>query len=162
MRLDDLQYVDIDDVTLGKFRLQAGDVLFNRTNSYDLVGKTALFNHPGQFVFASYLVRLRTEPSKLIAEFLNYYLNWDVAQLRMRALASRGVSQSNINATKLKAFEIPFPPLDEQRSIVRMLDAVETKAHAEDQRRSASRGVFGALQAALTSETSATWSTTRG
>lgn len=161
MRLDDLQHVDIDDGTLDKFRLRPGDVLFNRTNSYDLVGKTALFEHPGQFVFASYLVRLQTEPSKLTPEFLNYYLNWDVAQLRMRALASRGVSQSNINATKLKAFEIPFPPLDEQRSIVRMLDAVEVKARAEDQRRNASRRLFSSLQAVLTTD-SATGSAING
>lgn len=152
MQTNDLQYVDINDETLARFRLERGDVVFNRTNSFELVGKTALFDLPGEFVFASYLVRLRTDSGRLLPKFLNYYLNWDAAHARMRTLASRGVSQSNINASKLKAFEIPFPPIDEQRRIIEVLEAAEAKVHAEEARRSADAIVFSALLGSLTSQ----------
>lgn len=151
MRTNDLQYVEIDDATLARFRLSPGDVLFNRTNSFELVGKTALFDLPGEYVFASYLVRLRTNRERLLPEFLNYYLNWDLAQLRLRTLASRGVSQSNISASKLKAFEMPFPPIAEQRQIVDILRAAETKVRAEERRLAADANLFTAVLDALTS-----------
>ncbi|MFX9665250.1 restriction endonuclease subunit S, partial [Acinetobacter baumannii] len=54
----DLKYIDLDRDDFEKFRLRKGNVLFNRTNSYELVGKTAIFNIDGEFVFASYLIRL--------------------------------------------------------------------------------------------------------
>ena len=54
---EDVQYVDLAAAEFAKFRLNSGDLLFNRTNSAELVGKTALFELPGDCVFASYLIR---------------------------------------------------------------------------------------------------------
>jgi type I restriction enzyme S subunit len=101
----DLQYVNLDVQQLERFRLQIGDILFNRTNSFELVGKASLFTPEGDFVFASYLIRVTTDKKRLKPEFLNYYLNWNETQRRLKMLATRGVSQSNISATKLRVFD---------------------------------------------------------
>lgn len=140
-----LQYVDLDDATLVKFRLASGDLLFNRTNSFELVGKTSLFGLNGDFVFASYLVRLRLDGDRLAPRFANFYLNMPATQARMKFLASRGVSQSNINATKLKGFEVPIPPLPEQCEIAAQLAAVDAKLAAEETRRGALDALFQSL-----------------
>jgi len=140
-----LQYVELDDKTVTKFRLAAGDLLFNRTNSFELVGKTSLFELRGDFVFASYIVRLQLDSKRLDPRFANYCLNMPATQARLKFLASRGVSQSNINATKLKGFEIPLPPLPEQREIVAQLSAVDAKLAAEESRRSALVALFQSL-----------------
>ncbi len=68
-----LQFVEISHGEFEKFRVERGDILFNRTNSLDLVGRTAIFNIEGEFVFASYLIRLRTDEKKLNPFFLNCY-----------------------------------------------------------------------------------------
>jgi len=93
-----------------KYKLQPNDVLFNRTNSPELVGKTAIYrgNHPA--IFAGYLIRVR--PYEILnPEYLNYCL----------ASQSDGVSQSNINAQKLAAFEVPLCSPNEQIKIVKII-----------------------------------------
>ena len=92
---DNLQYVNISEKELKKFKVNIGDVIFNRTNSFELVGRTAIFNLAGDYVFASYLIRLITNSEKLYPEFLNLYLNADETQNRLKSIATRGVSQSN-------------------------------------------------------------------
>ena len=71
----ELKYADMSAEVAAEFEVQKGDLLFNRTNSADLVGKVGLFNLDGCFLFASYLVRIQTNRSLLLPEFLNYYLN---------------------------------------------------------------------------------------
>jgi type I restriction enzyme, S subunit len=129
---DDLQFVDLDPQALAAFRLSPGDILFNRTNSFELVGKAALFDLPGEFVFASYLIRLSVDPGGALPDYLNFYLNADRTQERLKLFATRGVSQSNINATKLQSLSVALPPLPEQRAIARALRAVQ---EARDARR---------------------------
>jgi type I restriction enzyme S subunit len=81
--VSDLKYVDLDRHNFAKFSVHKGDVLFNRTNSYELVGKTAIFDLDGDFVFASYLIRIVPDLTRLLPEYLNYYLNWDHTQRRL-------------------------------------------------------------------------------
>ena len=141
----DLQYVDLDEASFNKFRLNGGDILFNRTNSFELVGKTALFCVCDDFVFASYLIRVVPDTAMLVPEYLNYYLNWDTSQTRLKTLASRGVSQSNINATKLKGFSIPLPPLPTQQKIASILSTVDQKIEAEENKKKALDELFRSL-----------------
>jgi type I restriction enzyme S subunit len=141
----DIQFVDLDNATFSRFRLNPGDLLFNRTNSLELVGKTGLFELEGTFVFASYLIRIVPKQECLEGAFLNYYLNWDSSQSRLKGLASRGVSQANISATRLRGFLIPLPPLPEQREIACILQAVDAKIAAEQARRAALEEVFKTL-----------------
>jgi uncharacterized membrane protein HdeD (DUF308 family) len=72
---NDLTYVDLDDAEFNTFKVHKGDILFNRTNSADLVGKVGILDLEGDYVFASYLVRLRADENQILPDFLNYYLN---------------------------------------------------------------------------------------
>jgi type I restriction enzyme S subunit len=139
------QYVDLDEQALTKYRLRKGDLLFNRTNSYDLVGKTGLFDLDGDYVFASYLVRVASDDSRLIPEYANYYLNWAPTQARLKRMASRGVSQSNINASKLKSLLVPLPPLSAQQEVARTLSTVDEKIVAEENRKRTLEVLFKSL-----------------
>lgn len=141
----DLQYVDIDDETADIYRVNQNDVLFNRTNSYELVGRTAIVQQTMNAVFASYLVRVAVDESRVQSGFLNYYLNWDAAQSELKKLASRGVSQANISAGKLKRFPVPVPLLDEQNEIVNILDAIDRKIDLHRRKRAVLEDLFKAL-----------------
>ncbi len=141
----DLQYVNLDNDNLQNFRLNYGDILFNRTNSYELVGKTSLFILDELFVFASYIVRIIPNFDKISPEYLNSYLNWGETQSRLKLLASRGVSQSNINATKLRDFSIPFPSLSIQKQIATILTSIDQKLAAEQSRKEALETIFASL-----------------
>ena len=145
-----VQFVDLDRDQLAKFRLETGDILFNRTNSLALVGKTALFEGDEDTVFASYLVRVRTDRTRLDPHYVNHYLNDAATQSRLKRLASRGVSQSNINASKLRALEIPVPPMAEQLEIVSHLQGVDALLRAEEARMAAAQSALDSLLRSLT------------
>jgi len=140
-----LKYIDLGDETFLKFKLNKGDILFNRTNAPNLVGKTAVFNIDGNYVFASYLIRIVTNHSKISPEYLNYYLNRNFVQKDLKKLASRGVSQSNISATKLITFQIPLPPLPTQQKIASILSAIDAKIEAEENKKKALEELFKSL-----------------
>ncbi len=127
---NDLKYVDLDEREFAEFRLERNDILFNRTNSADLVGKVGIFRLEGDYVFASYLVRLRAHPDKVLPEYLNAYLNSDLGQRRLLAYATPGVSQTNISAGSLKKVLVSTPPLEEQRAIVGVLEQVRSQKRA--------------------------------
>lgn len=118
----DLAYIRLSDEEYDKFRLGPNDLLVNRTNSCELVGKTALFSLLGEYVFASYLVRFRLNAYKVDPKYVEYYFNYHEAKHFLQTLATKGVSQANINPTILKKrFVIPLPPLPEQRAIAAIL-----------------------------------------
>ncbi|MCO5210689.1 MAG: restriction endonuclease subunit S [Caldilinea sp.] len=141
----DLKYVELDDSELSRYRLNVGDILFNRTNSFELVGKTSLFDLSGIFTFASYLVRLVANRSRILPEYLNIVLNYEATQARMKYLATRGVSQSNISPTKLKTLAIPLPLISEQQEIASDLQAIDTKIAAEEDRKTALEALFKSM-----------------
>lgn len=122
-RLDwsDLVYTD-DEREIGKYRLAPGDVLFNRTNSPELVGKTALYSGGRPAVYAGYLIRIRCN-SLIAPEYLTYCLNSPAGRDYCWRVKTDGVSQSNINAKRLGAFTLRLPELDEQAEIVRQVEA---------------------------------------
>jgi type I restriction enzyme S subunit len=118
----DLVYVRLSNDEFEKYRLQKGDLLFNRTNSNELVGKTTLFELDEDFVFASYLIRFKLNPKLVDPRFVSYFFNTDESKDHLRKLASKGVSQSNINPTILKErFFVPVPPLQAQIKIAETL-----------------------------------------
>ncbi|WP_219847150.1 restriction endonuclease subunit S [Burkholderia multivorans] len=116
---------DADEIE--KYRLVAGDVLFNRTNSPELVGKTAVFKGEREAIYAGYLIRVRCS-NRLNPDFLNYCLGSPAGRNYCWRVKSDGVSQSNINAKKLAAFEFELPSIDEQREIVRRVESLFTLA----------------------------------
>jgi|SRR3989344_1160179 len=111
---------DIENLILSK-----GDLLFNRTNSYELVGKTSIFNGSDfdKVTFASYLIRIRVKNEEVIPEYLNYFLNSSYAEILKKDLKSQQVGQANINGTKLKNIVLPLPSLSEQTLIVQEIES---------------------------------------
>lgn len=118
LRLDDLKYAQRDRET-DRLLLQDGDLLFNRTNSPELVGKAAVFHESEPMTFASYLIRVRFAPEVAEPDFVSYWINSAWGRAWAHQVKTDGVSQSNINGTKLGAMPLPLPPLEEQREIVR-------------------------------------------
>lgn len=121
----DLVYTDDQD-EIAKYRLQPGDVLFNRTNSPALVGKTAMFTGEREAIFAGYLIRIHAGPM-LIPEYLTYALNSPDGRAFSWKVKTDGVSQSNISAAKLKEFSFSVPPLEEQQEIVCRIESAFAK-----------------------------------
>ncbi|HLP92215.1 MAG TPA: restriction endonuclease subunit S [Nostocaceae cyanobacterium] len=101
-----------------KYQLFTGDVLFNRTNSPELVGKTAVYKGERPAIFAGYLIRIRCS-ADLIPDYLSYCLNSPAGRDYCRRVKSDAISQSNINAKKLAAFEFELPSIEEQAEIIR-------------------------------------------
>lgn len=112
---------------INKYLLKHNDVLFNRTNSLALVGKTAIYKSEAPAIFAGYLIRIHRKEELLDADYLNYFLNSKVAVDYGKTVVSSSVNQANINGAKLMRYPIPTPSLVEQRSIVRTLDTLSAE-----------------------------------
>ena len=115
----DLVYTsDADDIA--KYALRPGDLIFNRTNSREWVGKVAYYDGSIPAVYAGYLVRFRV--ILINPKYINYAMCTQYERNWCANVKTDGVNQSNINARKLKSFLVPVPPLAEQRRIVDALD----------------------------------------
>ena len=118
---DDLKYTDSVDPYL---LLKAGDLLYNRTNSLDLIGKVGMFigNGDTPVSFASYLVRMRTV-DEVIADYFAYLLNTEGILGLARCNALVAIGQCNLNPTRYGQITIAIPPRAEQAAIVAFLNA---------------------------------------
>ena len=103
---------DRDDIV--KYTLIKNDLLFNRTNSAEWVGKTAIYRGNMPAIYAGYLIRIRTF---INAEYLNVVMNSGYAKSYCNSVKTDGVNQSNINAQKLGNFLVPIPSFGEQHRI---------------------------------------------
>ena len=110
-----------------KYLLKYNDVLFNRTNSPELVGKTAIYKGEMPAIFAGYLIRIHRKENLLDADYLNYYLNSEMAMDYGKTVVISSVNQANINGTKLKTYPIPISSLEEQQIIVNKLETLSTE-----------------------------------
>lgn len=111
---------DEDDIK--KYRLSPGDVLFNRTNSAALVGKTSIYRGEYPAIYAGYIIKLDYDREIVVGEFLNYVMNSVQAKVYCNKVKTDGVNQSNINAKKISAFQFRLPTFSEQQEIVRILN----------------------------------------
>lgn len=96
--------------------LEYNDLLFNRTNSKELVGKTAIYKAEIPAIYAGYLIRVT--PILIDSDYLNYVMQSHFFKKYCLAVKTDAIGQSNINAEKLKRFAFPLPPLAEQKRIV--------------------------------------------
>lgn len=120
-----LKYAKLSADDLNAYRLNEGDILFNRTNSFELVGKSGVFTGlRGDWVFASYLIRLIADRESVLPEFVSTLINSSLGRSFIEANARRAIGQVNINAKQIARFEIPALSLAEQKSFVDKLTEV--------------------------------------
>ena len=100
-----------------KFNLLHNDLLFNRTNSSEWVGKTAIYKGERPAIYAGYIIRLRT--IFVNADYINFVMNSQYHRNWCNDVKTDAVNQSNINAQKLSVFRVPLPPIEEQNRIVK-------------------------------------------
>lgn len=130
---DELKYLPTDHSEFPELHLMAGDMLFNRTNSAELVGKTAVFGGTqAPCSFASYLIRVRLEKGCL-PHYVCNVINSPLGRGWISSVVSQQVGQANVNGSKLKAFAIPLPPLAEQHRIVAEVDRLLSTADETEQ-----------------------------
>jgi len=123
------KYVNIDPKTFLKFKLEKADVLFNRVNSEEFVGRTGIYLLDGEHTFASYLIRIRAK--KYYTNFyITIYLNTKYGKLSLKRVMRRAVNQANINAKELKCLKVPIPSETFQKFIEKLV----LKAYGERQK----------------------------
>ncbi|PJF03345.1 restriction endonuclease subunit S [Acinetobacter seifertii] len=123
--LTDLKYAYLSKKDIESTMLCDGDLLFNRTNSKELVGKCAIWRPvKGTFSFASYLVRLRLK-SEMLPEFLWATLNSAYGKYRLLNSAKQAVSMANVSPTDLGRITVPLPPLSLQNKFAKLVREIE-------------------------------------
>ncbi|MGH7664611.1 MAG: restriction endonuclease subunit S [Gemmatimonadaceae bacterium] len=145
MDFTDLKYMDLPEVRRERYLVRAGDVLFNRTNSADLVGKTAIFRDPRPMAYAGYLIRLRVNGAN-DPEYLAAFLNTGFSKRVLRGMCRSIIGMANINATELQAIRIPQPVFQAQREFSRRVNAVRKLRAIQRASLIEEDGLFAALQ----------------
>ena len=133
--------VDLSMEEFNRYRLDHGDVLFNRTNSHELVGRTGVYKLAGNHVFASYLIRLKTKTDRILPDYLCAFLNAPVGRRQVMRYSTRAVSQTNVSASNLRTVLIPLPPLNYQRRVIEYVDHVREACRAHRQRAKEAAGL---------------------
>ena len=123
--LKDLKYIDISYDEIEKCVVRKGDILFNRTNSIDLVGKTAVFDLPEEMVIAGYIIRVRLNEKKMLPCFLSQYMNLEAIKGKLRSMAKGAVNQANINAQELQSIKVYIPDIELQKQYVEFKKRVD-------------------------------------
>jgi len=155
--------VPADAETIEAYSLKQGDVLFNNTNSTELVGKSALFeSYPEPVVFSNHFTRLRAVEEKLSSSFLALWLQAQWQKRVFENICNRWIGQSAVQKDKLLSLEIPLPPLSEQKRIAAILtkriEAIEqARTATEEQLKAAKLLPFAHLRNVFESDAAKRW-----
>ena len=130
-----LVYIDLDREKFETIRLKKGDILLNRTNSPELVGKISLFEMESECITASYIVAFRLNTNEVHPSFCNLMLNTQLYQAKIKLLATPSISQANINPTTFRnSLDILIPTKSEQRRIAKCMSALGETIFAQTQK----------------------------
>ena len=148
-RLDtaDLKYVELTEQDREKAELLAGDLLFNRTNSKELVGKTGMWDGRFEAVAASYFIRLRVRHERIVPAYLWAFFNTSHMKRVLFRTARGAIGQANINAKELRAFPVAVPPLPLQTAFAEQTQRLETTARTLDIAAAKAEAMAAALSA---------------
>jgi type I restriction enzyme S subunit len=145
MDCEDLKYIDLENKELDKFTVRRGDILFNRTNSAELVGKTAVFDRDEPFAFAGYLVRARVRHG-VSPHYISGYLNSRHGKATLRSMAKSIVGMANINAKEMQGIPILIPDAQTQRAYSDGLSSIETSRCERNRHLNSLNSLFSCLQ----------------
>src|SRR5262249_1608026 len=148
---------------MGRFSLQPDDILFNNTNSAELVGKTALFRgHSEAVVYSNHFTRLRTRPQLATPDYVSRWLlsQWQTGAFSRKC--NRWIGQSAVKNDNLLSLELPLPGLEEQKRIGSLLESqlqeVErARVAAEDQLAAAKSFMSASLRELFSERASSMW-----
>lgn len=150
--ITDLKYIDLNEKEQPKYLAEKGDVLFNRTNSKELVGKTTVFNLDSPMALAGYIIRVRTNKNAN-PYFISGYLNSRHGKLILENMCKNIVGMANINAQELQDIKILIPPIPLQNHFARIIENLESQKQKVRAQRAQSEALFqGLLQRAFRGE----------
>ncbi len=115
--LTDTKTIDVPDEELDKCTVRRGDLLFNRTNSKELVGKTCVYNRDEMMVLAGFVVRVRLN-DRALPEFVSAFMNTDFSKQMLLGMCKAAIGQANINAQELQNIGSYIPPIQIQKDFV--------------------------------------------
>ena len=113
--ISDLKWVELDTKEAQKLDLRDGDLLFNRVNSHELVGKTAAWHEGPGFTFAGYLIRLRIRGDLATGDYVAAAMNMPSMKRRLMAMAKPSINMANISGSDLDRLILPIPPVAAQQ-----------------------------------------------
>jgi type I restriction enzyme S subunit len=156
--LSDLKNIVLDTQDEEKYRLGPGDLLFNRTNSRELVGKTGLWRSEIEAVPASYLIRVRVNRELAIPEYIWAYMNTAFIKQALFEKARRAIGMANINAQELRSLPVMIPDTKMQHAFAQLLADVDHLAESLYRTKEKLDQLFQTLlHRAFCSELTATW-----
>ncbi|MBW1898604.1 MAG: restriction endonuclease subunit S, partial [Deltaproteobacteria bacterium] len=124
--LSDLKYINMDEKEESKYLVKNGDLLFNRTNSKELVGKTAVYNKDEAMAVAGYLIRVRSN-EKSNPNYISAYLNSKHGKATLFGMCKNIIGMANINAQELQDIKILIPPIKLQNKYAKIVEDVYEK-----------------------------------
>ena len=119
-----LKYVDLDEKDRKKYLVYKGEVLFNRTNSKELVGKTAVYKREEPMAYAGYLVKA-TPNNRANGQFIASYMNTKYTKSLLFNMAKNIVGMANINAEEFKNIKVYIPPIEIQNQFAEIVESIE-------------------------------------
>lgn len=144
MNFNSLKYISLSENDKPKYLVRKGDILFNRTNSKELVGKTGLFNKNEKMAIAGYLIRLRTN-SLANPYFVWAYLNSKHGKVVLKHMCKSIVGMANINAQELQNIKILHPPITLQNQFAERIQAIEAQKQQAQAALKKSEDLFNSL-----------------
>lgn len=122
--LENMKYIDVADDEIEKCIVRRGDVLFNRTNSAELIGKTCVFDLDEPMIIAGYIIRVRLN-KRVLPIYISSFLNSNYGKNLLKGMAKGAVNQANINAQELKSINIIVPPIELQNEFATFVQQVD-------------------------------------
>ena len=141
---DSLKYINLDDKGTEKYLVESGDLLFNRTNSKELVGKTAVFRENKAMAFAGYLVRARLN-ERAVPEYISAVMNSHYGKQTLLSMCKSIVGMANINAKEFQKIRIPIPPIALQEDFQEIILSINSKMRDIEVNKKEYKNLFNSL-----------------
>ena len=122
--LTDIKYIDVPENEIEKCVAKKGDILFNRTNSRDLVGKTCVYNNDESMIIAGFVIRARVN-KKANPYFISEYMNTKYMKNKLKSMCKNACGQSNINSNEFQNIRIYIPPIELQNKFASFVEHID-------------------------------------
>lgn len=153
IRFQDLKRVELTEEEFATYALKENDILLNRVNSAELIGKAAIIpKYAEGLVYESMNIRIKLILKNQIADYINIFLRTSFAREYMRFNAKHAIGQSSVNQTTVSNLLLPLPPLAEQEAIVAQVDELMQLCDELEQQIQQSKKETEALMQAVVQE----------